>query len=29
MTTSYLETFDEGAGGYFGWINNASGPKAL
>jgi len=26
---SYIETFDDGPGGYFGWINNAQGPKAL
>jgi len=25
----YRETFDDGSGGWFGWINNASGPKQL
>jgi hypothetical protein len=25
----YLETFDDGPGGWFGWIDNARGPKAL
>ena len=25
----YIETFDDGPGGWFGWINNALGPKAL
>jgi hypothetical protein len=27
--TDYLETFDEGPGGWFGWIDNARGPKPL
>lgn len=26
---TYLETFDDGPGGYFGWISNAGGPKLL
>ncbi len=25
----YVETFDQGAGGWFGWISNALGPKPL
>jgi hypothetical protein len=25
----YLETFDNGPGGWFGWISNAAGPKPL
>ena len=25
----YRETFDDGPGGWFGWISNAEGPKAL
>lgn len=26
---TYAETFDEGPGGWFGWISNAAGPKPL
>ncbi|MCC6508558.1 MAG: hypothetical protein IT423_05600 [Pirellulaceae bacterium] len=26
---SYVETFDDGPGGWFGWIDNARGPKPL
>lgn len=26
---TYVETFDHGPGGWFGWVNNAVGPKAL
>lgn len=26
---TYLETFDQGPGGWFGWIDNARGPKPL
>jgi hypothetical protein len=26
---TYIETFDDGPGGWFGWTNNALGPKAL
>lgn len=26
---SYVETFDDGSGGWFGWIDNARGPKPL
>lgn len=29
MGVTYLETFDEGPGGFFGWISNAQGPRAL
>ena len=25
----YLETFDQGPGGWWGWVSNAAGPKAL
>jgi hypothetical protein len=25
----YIETFDDGPGGWFGWISNAAGPKPL
>jgi hypothetical protein len=28
-TRVYTETFDEGPGGWFGWISNHGGPKAL
>lgn len=27
--TTYIETFDNGPGGWFGWIDNARGPKPL
>jgi hypothetical protein len=27
--SSYVETFDDGPGGWFGWISNALGPKPL
>ncbi len=27
--TAYIETFDEGPGGWFGWISNSEGPKPL
>ncbi len=26
---TYIETFDDGPGGWFGWIDNARGPKSL
>ena len=26
---TYVETFEHGPGGWWGWINNARGPKAL
>ena len=26
---SYVETFDDGPGGWYGWISNAAGPKPL
>ena len=26
---NYVETFDDGPGGWYGWISNAAGPKAL
>ena len=26
---SYIETFDEGPGGWYGWISNAGGPRSL
>src|SRR5690348_18055113 len=26
---TYLETFDDGPGGWFGWISNAAGARAL
>ena len=26
---TYIETFDDGPGGWFGWIDNARGPKPL
>ena len=29
MARQYLETFDDGPGGWFGWIDNALGPKPL
>ena len=28
-TQTYVETFDNGAGGWVGWISNAAGPKPL
>ena len=27
--STYIETFDDGPGGWFGWISNAGGPKPL
>jgi len=29
MAKTYRETFDDGPGGWIGWISNANGPKAL
>ena len=29
MSRIYSETFDDGPGGWFGWISNAAGPKPL
>lgn len=29
MTRTYVETFDNGPGGWFGWLDNARGPKPL
>lgn len=29
MGSTYRETFDEGPGGWFGWLSNSQGPKAL
>ena len=29
MTDTYHETFDNGPGGWYGWISNSEGPKAL
>ena len=26
---TYIETFDDGPGGWFGWVDNARGPRAL
>ena len=28
-TNDYLETFDEGPGGWWGWIDNFQGPRTL
>jgi hypothetical protein len=28
-TMQYIETFDNGPGGWYGWISNAAGPKPL
>lgn len=27
--STYVETFEDGPGGWYGWINNAAGPKVL
>lgn len=29
MSRTYIETFDEGCGGWMGWISNSAGPKSL
>lgn len=29
MSRTYIESFDEGPGGWYGWVNNAVGPRAL
>lgn len=26
---TYIERFDDGPGGWFGWVDNACGPKSL
>lgn len=29
MSRSYVETFDEGPGGWWGWVSNSAGPRPL
>lgn len=29
MSRTYVETFDQGTGGWYGWISNSAGPKRL